>query len=152
MSKRRLPAADRLDPVRAPRAKIGGARDEPRARIPAADHQAARDPSPDPAPDRNTRMRQARAERGLRQPAREGAGRPAEAGVAREERVAVPVTAAEKEALRALAAGRPLAELLREAPARAARWRAVADGLADALGGEGEDAALDAYIAACQGM
>lgn len=112
---------------------------------------AGMDPS-EPELDRNARMRRARAERGLRQPPREGAGRPAEAGVAREERIAVPVTPAEKAALRELAAGRPLAKILRLAPAEATRWRAVADGLADALGGENEDAALDAYIAACREM
>ena len=78
---------------------------------------------------------------------RPGAGRPAEAGVAREESLRVLVTPAEKAALVA-AAGGPgrLSAMLRHAPEEAARWREVAAGLAEALAsGERAEEALGAY-------
>lgn len=80
--------------------------------------------------------------------AREGAGRPAEAGVARAESLRVLVTTEEKAALIELAGGRgKLSALLRRAPGDAARWREVAERLADAVAGASDDPAeaLDEY-------
>jgi len=79
---------------------------------------------------------------------REGAGRPAEAGIKREESVRVLVTPEEKAALIERAGGKGrLSALLRRAPGDLARWRDVADRLAYVVAGGSDDpvAALDEY-------
>lgn len=80
---------------------------------------------------------------------REGAGRKPERpeGPRDARPVVVPLTPVERRELEELAAGAPLAPILRRAPAEVARWRAIADALADAIAGDAEDpgAALEEY-------